>query len=193
MPSASSSSSSSARIHPRTTLAVAFSLALASLSVLAGCPGSLEGDFPGPGSMSGSGGSSTGSGGTTGSGGSGTGSGGSGSGGSGSGSGGSMGMGCDAPNMIFKMCADAACHSPGPFFPDLSGDPWANLVGKKASFGCTDMNYVNSTKPAAGVLLKRLMGSECGNQMPQPKGGGSFTALTAAQIQCVTDWITSKL
>jgi len=188
IPQSNSTSTSTARVPARA--AVVFSLALASLSVLAGCPGSLEGDFPPPGNSTGSGGSSSGSGGSTsGSGGSNmTGSGGSGSGGSGSGSGGSMAT-CDAPTMIFKdKCAMSGCHvSGGPFPPDLSGsNPETRLIGKASLEGCG--NYLEASKPASGALIKKISGTTCGgSQMP------AGDPLTAEQIQCVTDWANSKL
>jgi hypothetical protein len=186
-PSVSPSSpnaTSSARIHPRTPLAVVFSLALASVSVLAGCPGTLEGNFP-PVGGSGSGGSSSGSGGGTGSGGSGMGSGGSGSGGSGSGG---SSMGCDAPTMIFTpKCASSSCHG-GLFPPDLRGStPEKMLIGKPGN-ECGG-NLIETTKPASGELFKKIMDSTCGStQMPL-----LADPLTSDEIKCVTDWANSKL
>lgn len=179
-----SPSTSIARVRPRTPMAVAFSLALASLSVLAGCPGSLEGDFPPPGNSTGSGGSSSGSGGMTGSGSGGSASGGSGSGGSGSG--GSV-AGCDAPKKVFQVYCVTGCHSPNVFPPDLSGDnPEARLIGKPSTEQCG--NYLESGKPASGALLKKITGTSCNNtQMPV----GS--PLSSENIQCVTDWANSKL
>jgi len=181
-----SPSTSIARVRPRTPMAVAFSLALASLSVLAGCPGSLEGDFPPPGNSTGSGGSSSGSGGMTGSGSGGSASGGSGSGGSGSG--GSV-AGCDAPTMVFKdKCATSGCHiAGGGFPPDLSGsNPETRLIGKPSLEGCG--NYLDTGKPGSGALIKKISGNTCGgSQMP------ANDPLTAEQIQCVTDWANSKL
>jgi hypothetical protein len=148
------------------------------LALLVGCPGTLEGNFPPPGA--GSGGSGTG---------------GSGSGGSGSGSGGSSAA-CDAPNMVFKnRCSGSVCHNNMVIAPDLFTAPVENaLIGKVAVFsiaGCASgsSNLVNPAKPVDGVLLKRLMGTDCGAQMPMAPAA----ALMPSEIQCVTDWLASKL
>lgn len=171
-PAAPVRSSSPPRSQPRTPVALTLSLGIACLAMLAGCPGSLEGDFPAPGSLSGSGGmTGSGSGGMT-----------------GSGSGGSMGNVCDAPNRIFKpTCGGGACH--GIISPLIAvDDPSGVLIDKMAGSVCSETKYVNPTKPASGVLIKRLTGTDCGAQMPS-----LLPPLSADDLKCVTDWIESKL
>jgi hypothetical protein len=182
-PVAPDSSCSRSRLRPLAYLVPLMSL-VAGLSLLAGCPGQLEGAFPPPGSSSGTGGDSSGSGGSqSGSGGSGT--------GGGSGSGGST-VACDAPTMVFKTtCGGTGCHDQGITPALLSASVNTMLVGKPAVFtsNCASgTNLVNPALPLDGVLLRRIKGGDCGTQMPSGK-----PALTSAQIQCVTDWLTSIL
>jgi hypothetical protein len=115
-----------------------------------------------------------------------------GTGGSGSGTGGST-VACDAPTMIFKpTCGVVGCHSPGGSPPDLVTAPVENsLIGKPqvlSTLGSCNMNLVNSTKPAAGALFQRLNGMDCGASMPF-----LGAMLPADQLQCITDWVNSKL
>jgi hypothetical protein len=183
-PVAPDSSCPRSRLRPLVSVAPILSF-VAGLSLLAGCPGQLEGPFPPPGSSSGTGGDSSGSGG------SGTGTGGT------SGSGGSSGTGgtvaaCDAPTKIFKAtCGTSSCHDPGATAPDLITAPVQNaLIGKKATQeACAGMNFVDPSGPVSGsVLMKRLMGGTCGLQMPLVP-----PYLTPDQIQCVSEWLTSVL
>jgi hypothetical protein len=51
------------------------------------------------------------------------------------------------------------------------------------------MNLVDSTKPASGLLLLRISGSTCIEQMPPPPA----SPLSAADQKCIVDWITSQL
>jgi hypothetical protein len=129
------------------------------LPLLAGCPGSLEGTFPPPG-------------------GGGTG---------GTGAGGAAGV-CDAPTMVFATRC-SFCH-PLLAQPDLTMNPPPDLtvvMSTMASTGCVGMPLVNATTPADSVLLKRISGTTCGDQMPM---GGPY--LSATEIACVTSWVMSK-
>jgi hypothetical protein len=161
--------------------------ALGCVAALTGCPGHLGADFPDAAAERGgsaSGGSESGTGGSSGTGGEGSDAGESGSGGS--------SAPCNAPVMIFaSSCAMSGCHGAGDFL-DLSGnDPSAHLIGKPEvlSPSCAGMDLVNSTAPADGVLFKLLTGKTCGEQMPL----APYAALTMGQVNCVRDWIMSKL
>jgi hypothetical protein len=162
-------------------------VALGCVAALTGCPGHLGAEFPDATAERGgsaSGGSETGTGGTGGTGGEASDDGGTGSGGS--------SAPCNAPKMIFaSSCAMSGCHGAGDFL-DLSGnDPSTHLIGKPQvlSPSCAGMDLVNSTPPANGVLFKLLTGNTCGTQMPLPP----YAALTMEQVDCVRDWIMSKL
>jgi hypothetical protein len=89
-------------------------------------------------------------------------------------------------------CSGLGCHQPGSQSPDLLTAPVeAGLINKTALFMCpgvTDQLYVDPAKPASGVLFLRITGATCIDQMPQGQ-----PALSPDQIQCVTDWVTSKL
>jgi hypothetical protein len=171
------------RAPPPDRLGIVGLVTLGWLSALAGCPGHLSSDFPltGTGSGgSGSGGSETGSGGAGG------------DSGDGGGSGGSPAP-CDAPKMVFatSCAAMAGCHTAADFL-NLTGDDAATrLIGKPEILSpmCAGMNLVNKTPPADGVLFKLLTGTTCGTQMPLPPAA----PLTMEQMNCVRDWITSKL
>jgi len=95
---------------------------------------------------------------------------------------------CDAPTMVFKnSCATTGCHGPGGQQPDLSGaNPETRLIGKP---GLECGNYLDSTKPASGEIIKKISGTTCITQMPPPPAD----PLTPDQIKCVTDWANSKL
>jgi hypothetical protein len=113
------------------------------------------------------------------------------------GTGGAGGAPCDAPNMVFKTtCTGANCHGPGPFPPDFQGDPTGLVVGR-ASISvapCTGMPIVNAANPAASVLLTRINGATCGEQMPSniDNPDARRPVLTQQQIDCVTSWVMSK-
>jgi hypothetical protein len=162
-------------------------VALGCVTALTGCPGHLGAEFPDAAAERGgsaSGGSETGTGGTDGTGGEATDGGGTGSGGS--------PAPCDAPKTIFaSSCAMSGCHGATDFL-DLSGnDPSTHLIGKPEvlSPSCAGMNLVNATPPADGVLFKLLTGRTCGEQMPL----SPYPPLTTGQVDCVRDWIMSKL
>lgn len=105
---------------------------------------------------------------------------------------------CDAETMYFKStdlgkggCGPLGCHTPGGFPPDLaSDDAWSRLAGKPATYQspCKDQPYVNSAKPADGVLIKRLNGMSCGAIMPF-----GATSPNQAALDCITSWVNSKL
>jgi hypothetical protein len=84
-------------------------------------------------------------------------------------------------------CVNAGCHPGGGApFSLASGQSYSNLVNQPASVGsCQGQMRVQPANPDNSVLVKRLEGSTCGNQMPL---GG--TPLSAASIQLIRDWIT---
>ena len=106
---------------------------------------------------------------------------------------GSVLMACDAPATVFKArCGAAICHSPGATTPDLvSAGVWSRLVGQpeKLSPQCAGMNLVAATKPADGVLLRRMAGTTCSVLM-MPSG---TTSPDQAAIACITEWVNAQL
>lgn len=106
---------------------------------------------------------------------------------------GSVLMACDAPATVFKArCGAAICHSPGATTPDLvSAGVWSRLVGQpeKLSPQCVGMSLVAPTKPADGVLLKRMAGTTCSVLM-MPSG---TTSPDQAAIACITEWVNAQL
>ena len=94
---------------------------------------------------------------------------------------------CDAPTKVFQVYCVTGCHTPGVFPPDLSGsNPETRLIGKA---GAECGNFLDSSKPANGSLLKKIMGTSCADTR-MPLGG---TALSDENIKCVVDWANSKL
>lgn len=96
---------------------------------------------------------------------------------------------CDAPTKVFKAtCGGSGCHEANQTAPDLFTPPVQDaLLGKKPTYACTSMNYLDSTGPVTnGVLMKRITGSTCLDQMPMGK-----PALSSDDIKCVSDWLTS--
>jgi hypothetical protein len=116
------------------------------------------------------------------------------------GNGGTGGVsGCDAPNMVFKTtCTGSNCHGPGPFPPSFEvADPSSMLVGQPAltsTSSCTGMPLVNAADPAASVLLTRLKGATCGEQMPSnfDMPDALRVPITQQQLDCVTSWVMAK-
>lgn len=95
--------------------------------------------------------------------------------------------------ILTKRCGTAGCHDRGSTFPDLVTPPVEMaLIGKKATMGdCTGMNFVDPSGPVTGsVFMKRLTGGTCGDQMPYFM---ITPYLVSSELQCVTDWLTSKL
>lgn len=138
-----------------------------------GCPGTLDPRFA-PETPGGTGGMAGGTGGATGTGG--------------------MGMPlppCDAPTMVFvTTCGAAGCHDGATFSPNLASDQLANLVGAHAfSSGapCKGQLLLNPAAPASSVLLTRMSGKTCGEQMPF-----GAAALPQSAIDCVTSWVTAN-
>lgn len=172
------SSVSHGRARSTARLQVLAVIAGLSVPIFAGCPGALEGTgWVKPGS---GGATATGSGGATGTGGSGAGTGGAGA--------------CDAETMFLKNpsvtagCGAVGCHAAASPFGDLITDPWGAMFGQNAKLGpCAGMPLINSSKPASGVLFKRLSGKECGESMPfvQP--------ISQPAIDCITSWANSKI
>lgn len=151
-----------------------------ALPTMGGCPGRLEGDWPAPGS----GGTGNAPGATGGM--------------MMMGSGGTGGAGpaaCDAETMYFRNtdfvhgCGAVGCHGAGSGVDLASPDPWSRLVGKPAATGdCRDQPLVVTSKPADGVLLKRLKDKACGQMMPLGAGTPDQPA-----VDCITSWVNSKL
>lgn len=148
-------------LSPKQLGLCAFGLMVGLLLPLAtGCPGSLEGNWP-PATGTGSGGSS----------------------GSG-GAGGSLGF-CDAPNQVFKNPTNLCfgCHPANLTTPPDLATPVVTGNSVSASSTCQGMPFIDRTTPANSVLVKRVMGTSCGPQMPIL----GFT-LSAADQACVLDW-----
>lgn len=84
-------------------------------------------------------------------------------------------------------CATSGCHVSGSIAPmSLEvGVSRSNLVEVNATNGpCAGSKRVKTSDANASVLVKRLDGTTCGQQMPQ---GGS--SLPAVQRQVIRDWI----
>jgi hypothetical protein len=130
------------------------------LPILSGCPGSLEGAFPPPPGMGGTGGA---------------------------GGAGGAPVDCDAPTMVFApKCS--FCH-PVLAQPDLTMNPPPNLAAVMTTMspGCENMPIINAASPSSSVILKRISGTTCGNQMPL-----NLPALSPTEIDCVTNWVISN-
>jgi hypothetical protein len=115
-----------------------------------------------------------------------------------SGSGGSSGGGgtCDAPGTIFNStCALSGCHNstnaPTSGNLDLSDLTAANITARLInvpSVGMTSVLRINTADPAQSALVTKISSSPpFGARMPY---GG--TPLSAADIQCVTDWVDTQ-
>jgi hypothetical protein len=171
--------------------------ALVSVSMLSGCPGTLDPDVA---KMA----TGTGSGGATGSGGSGNG--GSNPTGGATGTGGTMASNCtgnnDGATIVMSICAQSYCHDAGGASAcgglDLTVDAniGARLVGVM-SVGTVDNGsmcmgnaepYLTPTSnPATGLLIDKLKANRpCGSQMPLDS-----LALTTTQTACLTTWATT--
>jgi hypothetical protein len=188
--------------------------ALVAATTLSGCPGTLDPEIVkmlGSGGSNGSGGS-TGSGGTNPSGGTG---GSTGSGGSSADCTGNndvnyiiMGTGSsDCPGVRCVACAQSGCHVPGALSADLSGsldltldsNIGSRLVGVMSMSGgspTTNGSYCASntnpylkpgSNPPTGLLLDKVVGKPCGDQMPWPGPPGAI-ALTSQQVSCLKTW-----
>lgn len=145
------------------------------LAGLTGCPGHLTSDFPAAlpdGDSAGTGGSGNGG---------------------APGTGGMAGPPCDAPTVVFQgSCATTGgCHTSADFLPLAGPDIDKRLIGKKPILSplCADMNLVEPTAPARGVMFELLTGDTCGPQMPLAPN----PPLSPDEIACVTSWINSKL
>jgi hypothetical protein len=83
----------------------------------------------------------------------------------------------------------ASCHGTGSIF-GLYGVMPELLLSTNASglsLACADMPLVNPTLPADGVLFRKLVGTECGAQMPL-----GLPPLSAAQVECIRSWVTEQ-
>ncbi len=116
---------------------------------------------------------------------------------SGAGNTGGGGITCDAPTIVFipSCSSGAVCHGPSELFPPnlALADPTPGLVGVKSKSiaPCTNLPIVNAADPATSVLLTRINGTACGEQMPSQLDGAQ-PPLTADEMACVTSWVLSK-
>ena len=148
----------------------------AALSLLTGCPGTLDpSQFPGPGS-------------------SGTG-----------GAGNVVPPPCDAPNTYFKSTdpttgcgTQGACH-------DVSGassiskvnlvddNVWSRLLNMPATSAsgpaCVGMPLVDGTNRANSVIIKRVSGSACGAGTLMPFGS---TTVNKQIADCIAGWVYAQ-
>lgn len=152
------------------------------LPALTGCPGSLgAGNWP---TASGSGGSGVqGTGGNTVTG----------TGGMGAGTGGAT-AGCDAPTQVFQTsCVGSVCHEAGsPFAGVFSvASTRSSLVGKASMSAapCAGKPIIDGANPSASVLLTRIMGATCGEQMPSKLVNPNNPPLSQTAMDCVTSWV----
>jgi hypothetical protein len=173
--------------------------ALVSVSMLSGCPGTLDPDVA---KMA----TGTGSGGATGSGGSGNG--GSNPTGGATGTGGTMASNCtgnnDGATIVMSICAQAYCHTTasandcGGLYLTVDSGISGRLIGVmsmgslntngSACAGQTTEPYlVANSNPATGLLIDKLKANRpCGSQMPLDS-----LALTTTQTACLTTWATT--
>lgn len=105
--------------------------------------------------------------------------------------GGDGGTCADVPTEIFgKRCATAGCHTGATPAGSLDLTPSGvemRVVGKPASMDCGG-TLADPMSPKASILYLKLSTTPpCGS--PMPLGGA---ALSAADQQCVLDWITAQ-
>lgn len=100
------------------------------------------------------------------------------------GAGGGLGY-CDAPNQVFRSNTNLCflCHPVGNSTPPDLTTPIVTGNSSSVMSLCQGMPFINRTNPANSVLVKRVMGTSCGPQMPIL----GFT-LSAADQACVADW-----
>jgi len=87
-----------------------------------------------------------------------------------------------------SSCATSGCHVTGGIIAPMSleaGVSRSNLVEVTATSGpCAGSKRVKTSDANASVLVKRLDGTTCGQQMPQ-----AGSSLPPAQRQLIRDWI----
>jgi hypothetical protein len=104
------------------------------------------------------------------------------------GGGGSSGP-CNAPAQVFgspgKIGKCNFCHVAGGTPPDLT-TPHVTGVSDSGFSKCLGQPFINTNNRAASVILKRIMGRSCGDQMPLG------IPLNAADMACVTSWVNGQ-
>lgn len=99
----------------------------------------------------------------------------------------------DVPSMIFgasNKCGGAACHgspgTPAVAYADLGSSPndaHTRLLDVEGTGACAGKFIIDTANPDESLLITKLSSpAACG--LPMPVG----PALTAEEIQCVTDW-----
>jgi hypothetical protein len=154
-------------------LLVGLFAAVLVLPLLSGCPGALgPGTYPDMGGGMGSGGmTGTGTGGTT--------------------------VACtDAVTQVIQRdksaggCLASDCHTslfPPKLAPGmLDKEMLKTLKGTSFSGPCIDQPLINTANPSASVLLKKVLGTECGTQMPF-----GLPALSQADKDCIAAWVAA--
>jgi hypothetical protein len=92
--------------------------------------------------------------------------------------------------ILLPKCALAGCHSAmmPPANLDLATSGarlrLLNVASKSKLSGCAGQPLAYDNPIAGGVLLQKVTGSGCGNQMPMGK-----VPLSTDEIQCLKDWI----
>jgi hypothetical protein len=54
------------------------------------------------------------------------------------------------------------------------------------SQGCSGQPFINTADPPASVILKKVMGTECGSQMPY-----NLPALSQGDKECLAAWVAA--
>jgi hypothetical protein len=153
---------------------------LVLVPALAGCPGTLDPGFLNAGST-GTGGMMAMAGGT-------------------GGAGNTGGPPCDAPAMVFTpSCVAASCHKNGAgvgiFPPEFSAAKYPTFKSTAVlnpTGPCNGKNIIDPGSPATSPLLIRIMGADCGDQMPDKAIDATVNYLTPDQISCVSSWISAN-
>jgi hypothetical protein len=105
---------------------------------------------------------------------------------------------CNAPAMVLTpTCGNMpVCHAVNGAFGDFITNP-DSLIGRAATGGistvaaCRPPNMlINNTGSPDGVIFMRIRGEDCGTGTRMPMGG---PPLDPTLVQCLTDWVMSKL
>jgi len=102
--------------------------------------------------------------------------------------------GCDGAALIQNRCAVAGCHL-DTFQPLLVGD-YITVLKTTESTTCPDAApYLDVSNPAGSYLIEKINPNPCGDptgisgrQMPVGTPGYMTEAMSAEDIQCLTDW-----
>jgi hypothetical protein len=105
-----------------------------------------------------------------------------------------MPTGCDGPALIQAQCALAGCHLDA-FQPLLVGD-YVSVLKTTSSPICPDAApFLNAADPASSYIIEKINPNPCGDptgisgrQMPVGMVGYMTMAMSAEDIQCLTDW-----